>query len=207
MARGVTPACSLIARTSGGPLGAWPRVSDHRLGWCRAGHADRGPRAGLASAHAIAAADGAPYVRRGSQTIAVFPLTGNGNIPATRRLSIADWISPTHMAVHRGELYVAGAYDGESRAVFSATPLEMRSRAGCCAGRPHEDPHAGGLTLRGDELFVSTHTSIDVLSINGDGPVAALELAGRRCAPERDGCGELYAPRSTTDRVHGSMRS
>lgn len=136
-----------------------------------AGHAT-----GLTHAHAIAVSGGEIYVYQGTQTIAVFPLTGNGDIPAIRRLIIVGLLNPFHLLVDRGEIYVVDCQPG-FRAYVQVYPASGSGNVvptRTLQWAPGRTPLAVALAIRGDELFVVTELTIDVLPAGASGEVTPL---------------------------------
>lgn len=136
-----------------------------------AGHAT-----GLTHAHAIAVSGGEIYVYQGTQIIAVFPLTGNGDIPATRRLIIVGLLNPAHMLVDHGEIYVVDCQPGFQAyvQVFPASASGNVVPTRTMQWAPGRDPLAVALAIRGDELFVITDSTVDVLPAGASGAVTPL---------------------------------
>jgi hypothetical protein len=134
-----------------------------------------GPATGLTSARAIAVSNGEIYVFQGGQVVAVFPLTGNGNIPVTRRFIITGLLNPFHMLVDHGELYVVDTIGNQTFVkVYPASAAGNVEPTRTLRWAPATDALALGLAIRGAELFVATEFTIDVLPAGADGPVTPV---------------------------------
>jgi hypothetical protein len=163
-----------------------------------------GPSTGLVSAQSIAVSNGEIYAVQNDQSILVFPLTASGDVPPSRRIT-SPWLNPFHTVIDHGEIYVLDSNPGfEARVlVFPASTDGAVLPTRTLRWAPPPDPLAIGLAIRGDELFVATESSIDVLPAGADGPVTPLRslapISGVfQIAVFHD---EIYAPSFTTNRV------
>jgi hypothetical protein len=119
--------------------------------------------------------NGEIYVAQ-ARSISVFPLTGNGNIPPTRKIRNIEVFSPSHLVIAHGEIYLVDPIPfGDAQVkVFPASATGDVEPSRILHWAPARGHLAYGIAIRGGELLVSTETTVDALPADGNGPVAPL---------------------------------
>ena len=134
-----------------------------------------GSMTGLVGTQGIAVWNGEIYVVQ-ARSISVFPVTGNGNIAPTRKIHNIELFNPFHLVVAHGEIFLV---DSKSQVeaevkVFPAAATGDTEPTRILRWVPARDPLVYGIAIRGNELFVSSEATVDVLPVDGNGPVAPL---------------------------------
>jgi len=133
-----------------------------------------GPMTGLVSTQAVAVWNGEIYVVQ-ARSISVFPVTGDGNIAPTRRINNIFLFNPFHLVIAHGEIFLVDSTQLESHVkVFQASATGDVEPIRTLRWVPPRDTLVYGIAIRGNELFVSSEATVDVLPADGNGPVTPL---------------------------------